>query len=161
MWESDIGVFPVSWPDQAGEWISHLSAALAGCDGVSLEGTWAERVVIAGTAGDRWPSRLLVRPDPEGIRCIVVSDGDEASEDQLRRWREAAAAAVAELGHRDEDFQWQAVLGPNPRRMEFLKNRPLAGQARLGPVLLEPGCIQMREWVGSIPGRCQPAPAEV
>lgn len=153
MWESDLGVLPVSWPDQAGEWLSHLPQALTGCGGVGLEGTWAERVVTAKTvAGDRWPSRLLVRPaDTEGIRCIVAGDGDEASEDQVRPWREAAARALAEMGRHDQDFGWQAILGPSPRRLNLLRDSPLDGPARLGPVLLEPGGVQMRERSGSTP----------
>jgi hypothetical protein len=139
----------VPWPDQAGEWIFHLSKALTGSDGMRLEGTYGQRVVVAGPAGAEWPSRLLVRPDPEGIRCAVASDAGAASEAEVWRWREAAASAAAEVGRHDQDFVWQAILGPNPRRMDIIRESPLAGPARLGPVLLEPGGIQMRERAGS------------
>lgn len=100
MGERDIGVFPVSWPDQAGEWRYHLS--LPGCDGIQSGGTYGEMEMIARQAGGEWPARLLVRPDPEGIRCAVACDGGEASEDEVRRWREAVAKAANELGRHDE-----------------------------------------------------------
>lgn len=150
MWKSDIGVFPVPWPGQAGEWIFHLTKALADSNGngIRFEASYAERVVYVVPAGEERPVRLLVRPDPEGIRCIVAGDGDEADEDQVRYWREAAASASAGMGRHDQDFQWQAILGPSPRRMDLIRDRPLAGPARLGPVALVPGGIQMLERTG-------------
>ncbi len=150
MWESDIGAFPVSWASQGDEWVFHLSKALVGHEHIRLEGHYGEKVVILGPADETLPSTLRLRPDPAGIRCTVVGDGDDASEDQVRRWCEAAASAAGELGSHNQDYQWQAVLGPNPRRPD-VPVPPLAGPARFGPVLLTPGGIQMREWVGSGP----------
>jgi len=150
VWESDIGVFPVSWASQGDEWVLHLSKTLVGRERIRLEGSYSEKVMSVGPADETLPSTLRVRPDPAGIRCTVVGDGDEPSEDQTQRWREAAATAAAGLGRHDRDYGWQAVLGPNPRRPD-LHVPPLAGPARLGPVLLDPGGVQMREWVSSGP----------
>lgn len=146
-----MGVVPVSWASQGDEWVFHLSKALVGREHIRLEGNYGEKVVILGPADENLRSSLRVQPDPAGIRCTVFGDEDEADDDQVRRWRDAAAKAATELGQRDQDYKWQAVLGPNPRRMGLPRPSPLAAQAMLGPVLLAPGGVLLREWAGAGP----------
>jgi hypothetical protein len=92
---------------------------------------------------------MRLRPHADGVVCTVfVADEDVIDEDQVRPWRDAAIAAVTELGQHNQDFAWRAVLGPHPNSPDLLRFGPLDGQELLGPVRLTPGGTLMREFSG-------------
>jgi hypothetical protein len=145
VWERDIGVYPVPWPEQGDEWVFHLSRILTGHEG-GLGGRGSPTVgeVILDSPGDSLRSSLRVRRHlPEGVACTVLGEGD-GGDDQVEPWQNAASAAVAELGKHDRDFTWEVILGPSPRWWD-LPQSPLAKQEALGPVQLTPGGVCMRE----------------
>lgn len=82
-----------------------------------------------------------------GISCMVTGDGDSASPEQVDPWRQAARAAVALIGTRNQISTWEAIVGVAPRLRGPV--RPARAPARRGPVHLVPGGTCMRELVPS------------
>jgi len=79
----------------------------------------------------RGPGRLLVSPHPDGISCTVTGDGDSASPEQVDPWRQAAQAAVALIGTRNQISTWEAIVGVAPRLRGPV--RPARAPARRWP----------------------------
>jgi hypothetical protein len=145
VWEQDIGVFPVDFAGQGDEWSHHLCVALTGDSHIAARGTdGTDPVELGPPLSGPVQSKLLVRPDPGGIRCTVTGDGDAAPTGQVAPWRQAAKAAVALLGGRDRVFTWEAIVGMAPRGFEGSFGQ-LAHPQDIGPVQLVPGGICMRE----------------
>lgn len=147
MWQSKIGVFAVSWPDQCEEWTVHLARVLTGGDRLGGEGNPAEREVILHMPQERERGSLRIRPDNNGISCVLFAE-HEVAESDVQRWRDAAAEAAEQIGRHDQDFAWQAILGPHPGSPEWVRPSPLAKSEVVGPVMLVPGGVQMREFSG-------------
>ncbi len=103
---------------------------------------------------------LRVRPAPGGIVCVVFDAERPVSEDEAQLWRAAAESAVAQMGKSDQAFAWRAILGPHPSAPEWHRPAPLAEPTVVGPVLLTPGGVRMREMAGHSGGRIdRPWPA--
>ena len=165
MWEKEIGVLPVSWPDQADEWAFHLARVLHGPDhwvhGLAGEGSLFGREVVFNPPHDSsMHCSLRVRPAPGGIACVVFDEEGPGSETDAQRWQDAAESPVAQMGRSNQDFDWSAVLGPHPSAPEWLRFAPLAQPTVLGPVQLAPGGVRMREMAGYSRGQIEsPWPA--
>src|SRR5215475_4015575 len=150
MWEKELGVIPVSWRDQSDEWVFHLARAICGqnhwMDHLPGEGHPAAREVILKPPPDgSMRCSLRVQPVPGGIRCVAFDNQGPVSEDDARLWQDAARSAVAQLGKADQDLAWRAVVGPHPRAPEWHRPGPLAEPTVIGPMLLTPGGVQLRE----------------
>ena len=165
MYEKQIGVFPVSWPDQGDEWVFHMARVLRGqnhwLDRLPGEGHPAGREVILKPPLDS-PLRcsLRVQPVPGGIHCVAFEGEGPVKEDDARLWQDAARSAVAQLGKADHEFVWRAIVGPHPHAPEWRHPEPLAGPTVIGPMLLTPGGVNMREMTGYVGGRIEtPWPA--
>ena len=88
---------------------------------------------------------MRLRPHADGIVCTALAaDEDVVDEDQVRPLRDAAAGAITRRGQHDQDFTWQAVLGPHPNTPKWLRFGPLGDQKMLGPVQLAPGARGQR-----------------
>jgi hypothetical protein len=116
-------------------------------------------VILKPPPGSSMRCSLRVRPVPSGIACVVFDDEENASEDdpQLGRtppnqpWRRWARAIRTSP---------RAILGPHPNAPEWRHPAPLAEPTVIGPVLLTPGGVQMREMAGYVGGRIErPWPA--
>jgi hypothetical protein len=158
MWEKEIGVLPVSWSDQSDEWVFHLARAIHDpthwIDSLPGEGHPAAREVILKpppTSSIR--CNLRVQQVPGGIRCVVFDDQGPVNEDDAQQWQDAAKSAVTQLGKADQDFAWHAIVGPHPRAPEWRRPGPLAEPMVIGPTLLTPGGVQLREMTGYVGGR--------
>ena len=65
---------------------------------------------------------MRLRPHADGIVCTALAaDEDVVDEDQVRPLRDAAAVAITGPGPHDQDFTWQAVLGPHLNSREWLR----------------------------------------
>lgn len=165
MWEKEIGIFPVAWSGQSDEWVFHLSRALGGQNrwfgALPGEGDPAgHEVILKPPSGSSIRCCMRVRPDAGGIACVAFDDEAPVSEDDAEQWRAAAEAATVAMGRSDQDFDWRAILGSHPSAPEWHRPSPLAEPAMIGPLLLTPGGIQMRELTGYSRGRIErPWPA--
>jgi hypothetical protein len=153
--EMHIGVLPVSWDEQGDEWEFHLANALSGSGflGGQSSAMGSGDVILAPPPMTGMQCSLRVRRDPGGIACIVFGHEGPGYEGDVARWREAAEAAVAKLGHRNQDFSWRAIVGPSPAGPAWQSPGPLADAVAIGPVELAPGGVQMRELAGFAHGR--------
>jgi len=129
VWQVELGVLPVAWPAQCDEWAFHLSRILKERSpfGLPAEGNYGAGEVVLGAPSfdSSLRSSMRLRPHADGIVCTVfAADEDVVDEDQVRPWRDAAAAAITGLGQHDQDFTWQAVLGPHPNSPEWLRFGP-------------------------------------
>ncbi|MFJ9841666.1 hypothetical protein ACIRYZ_14585 [Kitasatospora sp. NPDC101155] len=142
MWKQDIGTFPVRLEEQGDEWVHHLGLALIGRPDLTLftEG----EIEIAPAPYGPVTSRLVVGLCEDGIACTVVGDG-EATPGQVKPWQDAARVATAALGKSDRVIMWEAIIGTTPYALP--DDRVLGGILSLGPVLLTPGGVRMREYV--------------
>lgn len=146
MWEEDIGVFPVLFEQQGDEWAHHLGIELTGDGRLSARGSDGTSPVELGPPlSGPVTSKLYIHPHQDGIRCTVVGEGETASVEQMEPWRRAAQAAVAALGHRNQVFVWEAMVGTSPHSLGLDRLGELKGSQDLGPVLLSPGGVCMRE----------------
>jgi hypothetical protein len=149
VWEQDIGVFPVSFRLQGDEWAHYLRAVFADGEFMPTLGTdGRDPVELGPRLSGPVRSRLLVSPDPGGIRCVVTGE-DDGEPDQVEPWRRAAREAVALLGAGNRVFVWEAVIGTSPRTAGLCRLGPLREPVDLGPVRLTPGDVCMRELVTS------------
>jgi hypothetical protein len=148
MWEQPIGTFPVDFEKQGDEWMHHLAVELTGSHHIGGTGTdGTSPVEIGPPAMGPVTSKLLVSPHQDGLTCAVIGDGAAMSDDQVEPWRRAAEAAVADLGHRNHDFAWEALVGAHPHLdlLQFLG--VLRTPAKIGPVRLTPGGVCMQEYL--------------
>jgi hypothetical protein len=146
VWEQDIGVFPVDFRVQGDEWSHHLRARFPNGEHMQAQGTDGVCPVELGPPlSGLVLSRLLVSPDPGGIRCIVAGEGDTAEPGQVEPWICAAREAVCLIGAGDRAFVWEAMIGTSPRTMGLCRIGPLGEPVNLGRVRLTPGGMCMRE----------------
>lgn len=149
MWWKEIGSSAVAWPEQADEWQFHLAHALSGVD--HLPGTGVRpgrRDAVLSPPDDSARCSLQVRPATAGIACTVFGEDAAGNTEDARRWHDAAEIAASMLATRDHDLAWRAILGPAPAGPDRGRSVPLAEPVTVGPVLLAPGGIQMRELAG-------------
>lgn len=150
MWQREIGTFQVNFGSQGNEWAHHVAVELAGDKHLGITGTDGIcPVEIEPPRDGPLTSKLQVSPHEDGISCVVVGDYDCAPDGQVEPWRRAAEAAVAALGKRDCDFEWQAVIDADECMLHGLA--AAAGVAgvlrttwRIGPIYLSPGGICLR-----------------
>ena len=137
------GLLPLDWRHEGDEWQHHLSQALRergdGGGGFSLrsEGQPFQHVELSVTAG-RLESKLWVTAFEGGVLLLVNGDGEVAEETQVVPWAVAALEASARIGKHHEDFEWNAIIGPDPDAMEGT-TRALASATQVGPLTLIPG----------------------
>ena len=78
----------------------------------------------------------------------MIASDEAASDEQVEPWRRAAEAAVAALGLRNRDFEWQAVIDADECMLHGLPAVAGVGvlrtPGRIGPVNLSPGGICLR-----------------
>jgi hypothetical protein len=147
VWEQPIGTYPVDFVKQGDEWTYHLAVELTGNKHINARGTdGSSPVEIGPPMSGSVTSKLHVSRHAEGITCVVVGDGETVPADQVEPWRRAAEAAVTLLGRRNQDFEWEAVVGTHP----FAPRPDLLGALgtpqTIGPVSLSPGGACMREY---------------
>jgi|ERR1700691_496248 len=116
LWEQDIGVFPVDFAEQSDQWSYHLRVELTGDVPMAGRGTDGIAPVELGpTLSGPVSSKLLVRPHPDGISCVVTGDDGGALPEQVDPWRQSGQAAVTLLRTRNRSFTWEAIVGVAPR----------------------------------------------
>jgi hypothetical protein len=148
MWERDVGAYPVDFERQGDEWTYHLAVELTGNGFITARGTdGTDPVEIGPPSSGPLTSRLHVRPHEGGLTCTVVGDGDVAADDQVEPWRRAAESAVASLGRRNHDFGWETIVGTDPHMLGPDHNGCLKEARNLGPIILTPAGVCMREYV--------------
>ena len=143
-------MFSIDFHQQGDEWAHYLRAGFPDGHFRRVQGTdGRDPVEIGPPLSGPVRSRLLVSPDPGGIRCVVTGDDDVTGPDQVEPWKRAAREAVAHLGSGNHVFVWEAVVGPSPQTFGLGRFGPLEGQVDLGPVRLAPGNVCMRELIVS------------
>jgi hypothetical protein len=151
VWEVEIGDYPVPFRKQGDEFVHHISTELgddglinaSGSDGISP-------VEVGPPLSGVVSSTLLIRPHPadeQRVICAVRGDTRSVSSEQVEPWRTAVTVAAAAIGERNQVYAWQAIVGtahgPGLDRLG-----QMAGECALGPLVLRPGGVCMREYLG-------------
>lgn len=150
MWRHELGVFAVDFSQQGDEFAHHVRTEL-GQPFMSGSGTDSIRPVVLGPLLDpSIASTLEIYRHADGMRCVVVGaeDDQEESPGQVEPWSRAVSAAVAALGRRNERHRWQAVIGTAPHELGLDRIGMLAEVTKIGPLVLQPGGVCMREQAG-------------
>lgn len=151
VWEQEIGDFPVPFRARGDEFVHHISTEL-GDDGLinatGSDGT--SPVEVGPPLSGLVSSTLLIRPHPtdeQRVVCAVRGDMRPGAPDQVEPWRTAVTAAAAAIGERNRAYAWQAIVG-TAQGAGLDRLGQLAGECALGPLVLRPGGVCMREYLG-------------
>ena len=152
MWQVEIGAFAVPWESRGEEWLN-LVMGLAARPGVSVGGQGSGTkggpvfAYACGRSSGLEDARdgVAAFPEDNALRCVVFGAGDGADDDVVEVWRRAVAKATSDVGNRDRDFPWEAIIGPHPAGRLRLNVAPLAREFAAGAVRLVPGGVYMRD----------------
>lgn len=137
------GLLPLDWGHEGDEWQHHLSQVLRerghGGGGFSIhsEGEPFHHVVLSVTGG-QLESKLWIAAFTGGALLVVAGDGDVAEETQVLPWVDAAQEASARIGKHHQEFEWSAIIGPDPDAKDGTSHS-LAAATQVGPMTLTPG----------------------
>jgi hypothetical protein len=151
VWEQEIGEYLVRFREQGDEFVHHISTELGDDGPTSASGSDGTSPVEVGPPlSGLVSSTLSIRPHPtdeQRVTCAVRGDTRPASPDQVEPWRTAVTAAAAALGERNQAYAWQAIVG-TARGAGLDRLGQLANECALGPLVLRPSGVCMREYLG-------------
>ena len=142
-WKYDLGCFAVDPVRHGDEFAHHIERAVGLMRRVS--GSDGESAVELGPPLEGPSSILELRREADGLRCVVTGEDIEKNSEQIDPWILAVAAAVEATGQSDQAFPWHAIIGTVGPDLGLDRLGQLARETRIGPVILTPGEICMRE----------------